>query len=143
MSTLLYYEGTSDYLAATPALVITLQASGSISAGRGVVFDGGSNAAVYQPAALRSGALVPAGVALATVATGDAVPVLVWGYAKSLPASVGTFLPGDVLALTGSGLWGCSGSKALSLGGGACGKIISGSGGYIYALVNFMSNVHP
>ena len=138
MSSYLTYEGTSDYLAATPALVITLTASGSIAAGRGVVLDGGGSAAVYQPTAIVSGSLRPAGIALATVSSGDPVPVMVWGYAKSLPSSGQTFAFGNVLALTGSGLWGCSGSAALGPG---CGKIISGSGGYIYALVNFMNNL--
>jgi hypothetical protein len=138
MSSFLTYEGTSDYLAATPALIITLTASGSIAAGRGVVFDTGTNAAVYQPSAIVSGSLRPAGIALATRATGDAVPVMVWGYAKSLPASGQTFTPGDILTITGSGLWGSSGSAALGSG---CGKIISGSSGYIYALVDFMRNL--
>jgi hypothetical protein len=138
MSQYLTYEGTSDYQASTPALIITLTSSGSITAGRAVVFDAGSSAAVYQPTGIDSGALKPAGVALATVATGNAVPVLVWGYAKSLPSSGQTFAPGNVLCLTGSGLWGSSGSSAL---GGGCGKIISGSGGYLYALVNCMNNI--
>lgn len=138
MSSFLTYEGTTDFLAATPALVITLTASGSITAGRGVVFDGGSNAAVYQPSAIVSGSLRPAGVAMHTAATGEPLAVMVWGYAKSLPASDQTFAPGNVLALTGSGLWGCSGSAALGPG---CGKIISGSSGFIYALVNCMNNL--
>ena len=140
MSAFIYYEGTSDYLAATPALVITLAASGSITAGRGVATETENPGYVYQPAAgTQSGALSPAGVALATCADGDPVPVLVFGYAKSLPMlPTGTSFPfGRPLVITGSGFWGTSGSGPSSY---TAGKIVSGSAGYGYALINCMSN---
>ena len=31
-----YYEGTKDYLVVTPAIIVTLQASGSVTAGAGL-----------------------------------------------------------------------------------------------------------
>jgi hypothetical protein len=135
MSSFLTFEGTSDYLAATPALIITLTASGSIAAGVPVAYETNTNAAVYQPAAIATGSINPAGVALSTVTTGQAVPVLVFGYAKSLP-QLGTaaLTPGYALVASGSGTW------TQSAGGGSqsAGRIVSGSSGYIYALISCM-----
>ena len=142
MSAFLYYEGTADYLAATPALIVTFAASGSITAGRGVVNGGASNPGyVYQPpSGTISGSLVPAGVALSTVSDGDPLPVLVWGYAKSLTtlATASNNYFGQALVITGSGYWGASGSTKVAT---VAGKIISGSAGYIYAFINCMDNV--
>lgn len=143
MSAFLSYEGTTDYLAATPALVVTFAASGSITAGRGVCFNTSGPGYVYQPSAVPSGSLVPAGVAIATVSDGDPVPVVVFGYVKSLPALPTTvsYANGQALVISGSGYWSSSGSSALCATGVSAGKIISGSAGYIYAFINCMSNV--
>lgn len=139
MSSYLTFEGTSDYLAATPALILTFTSSGSITAGRAVVFDAGSKAAVYQPSAVASGSLNPVGVALSTVATATEIPVLVWGFAKSLPCVNTTAVtPGYALNISGSGYWAATAGPASATN---AGKIISGSGGYIYALVDCMNNI--
>ncbi len=142
MSAFLSYEGTTDYLAATPALVVSFAASGSITAGRAVCFNTAGPGYVYQVSGQPSGANIPAGVALATVADGDPVPVVVWGYVKSLPALPTTisFANGQPLVITGSGYWTASGSTR-PVGGTVAGKIISGSAGFIYAFINCMDNV--
>jgi hypothetical protein len=140
MSAFLYYEGTTDYLAATPALIVTFAASGSITAGRAVVFQSGSGGYVYQPTGQIAGAVNPAGVAISTVSDGDPVGVIVWGYCKSLPAANQTSIAGQALIVTGSGLWGNSGSVAPVSAAVVAGKIISGSAGYITAFINCMSN---
>lgn len=141
MSAFLSYEGTTDYIAATPAMLVTYAASGSITAGRGVAWNKSDPAHVYQPpVGTISGSLEVAGVALATVADGDPVPVMVWGYAKSLPTILSTITVGPLLPLviTGSGYWGTSGSGR---GMGVAGKTISGSAGYIYAFIDCMTNL--
>lgn len=135
----LYYEGTKDYLAATPALIVTFRASGSITAGRGVVFETNDNSTdVYQPAGCISGSLDVAGVALGTVSDNDPVPVLIWGYAKALPKLPTTtaYVPNQPLVLTGAGQWCASGSYDDVGSNAIAGKIVSGSGTYIVAFIN-------
>jgi hypothetical protein len=141
MSAFLNYEGTSDFIATTPYLAITLAASGSITAGRGVCVETLNPGYCYQPpAGTISGSLKPAGVALATTADGSGVPVLVWGYAKSLPTlpTDRVFSYGDNLVITGSGYWTASGScvAAAIAPMSVAGRIVSGSAGYIFAFVD-------
>jgi len=90
-------EGTKDFLAATPALIVTYVASGSIAAGNGLKWDAGNTGEVWADTAGALGKC--AGVALATVSDGDNVPVLVWGYAKNL-VSYETMVPGDRIMLS-------------------------------------------
>ena len=143
MSAFLNYEGTADYMAVSPALIVTFAASGSITAGRAVCFNTAGPGYVYQPSGVPSGSLIVAGVALQTVSDADPVPVMVWGYAKSLPAlpTTGVFANGQALVVTGSGYWTCSGSVPLINNSYNAGKIISGSAGYMYAFIDCMRNV--
>lgn len=140
MSAFLTYEGTTDYLAATPALILSFAASGSITAGRAVAFDSGNPGYVYMPSGVPSGSIVPAGVAMSTVADADPIAVIVWGYAKALPTlpTNRSLVNGQALVITGSGYWGTSGSTLVAQ---VAGKVISGSAGYTYALINCMSNI--
>ncbi len=110
----MYYEGTMDYLAATPALIITHKASGSITAGRFVAFEPGTTGCVYQPTGVASGSILPGGVALQTVSTGDPVAVGIWGLFKNLPTLNQHVGPGQWLVVTGSGYWGTSGSSVTA-----------------------------
>ena len=89
-------EGTKDFLAATPALIVTFVASGSIAAGNGLKWDAGNSGNVWADTAGALGKC--AGIALATVSDDDYVPVLVWGYAKNLVAYE-TMVPGDRIIL--------------------------------------------
>ena len=135
----MYYEGTKDFLAATPALIVTFRASGSISAGRGVCFETNDNSTdVYQPgASTESGSLAVAGVALKTVSDNDEIPVLIWGYAKALPkhANDATAMnPGTCLVITGAGYWCASGSDFGVAE--VAGKVVSGSTTHIVAFIN-------
>lgn len=139
----MYYEGTKDYVAATPALITTFRASGSISAGRCVVFVGDDSSDVYQPTGLPSGSVLPVGVAIQTVSTTDPVAVLVWGHAKNLPLLGGAVTPGSFIVNTGSGYWGTSGStmtNPLYRLATVAGKCVSGSAasGKITAFINCM-----
>jgi hypothetical protein len=131
-----YYEGTMDYLAATPALIITEQASGSITAGTFVYFDAGTSAAVYT-AAVASGASAPAGFALQTASTGKEVAMLVWGYAKNIPYYGATISAGTLIVGSGSG---CTAASGTVSGAYVIGKCITGSasGGTIVALIDLM-----
>ena len=140
MSSFISYEGTSDFIAATPALIITLAASGSITAGRGVIHDASNPASIYMPSGKDSGSVSPVGVCLATVSDGDPAPILVWGYAKSLPAlpTNRSFSFGQPLVITGSGYWTTSGSTWNSC---VAGSVVTGSAGYIFALINCMKPV--
>jgi hypothetical protein len=140
MSAFLTYEGTTDYLAVTPAMVITLAASGSIIAGRAVVVESTNPGYCYMPTGAPSGSLTPAGVATATVSDGDPIGVIVWGYVKSLPSlpATGTVRFGQPLVITGSGYWGTSGSTKVAQ---VAGKTVSGSAGYTYAFIDCMDNV--
>lgn len=146
MSAFITYEGTSDFIAATPYLAITLAASGSITAGRAVSVETLNPGYCYQVLAVaaQSGSIKPAGVALATVANGAAVPVLVWGYVKALPAlpTTGVFSFGDPLVVSGSGYWTASGSilATATSSNTVAGKIVSGSAGYITAFIDCMRN---
>ena len=135
----LYFEGTKDYVAATPALIVTYSASGSITAGRCLNLN--TTGDVYVPTAHRSGASKPAGVALATVANGEPCPVMVWGYAKNLQNAGLALNVGDVLAVSGSGLWTTSGSLNTPSSYSA-GKVVSGSAasGLIVAFIDCMKN---
>ena len=140
MSAFLTYEGTADFVAATPYLAVSLGASGSIAAGFAVVADPTNPGWVYQPSAVPSGSLKPAGVALTTAADKTPVNVLVWGYAKSLPTlpATASLLWGQALVITGSGYWGTSGSTLVSQ---VAGKVVSGSAGYVYAFIDCMNNI--
>ena len=96
-------EGATDYILARPALVLSYQASGSIVAGKGVVFDLGGSSTVYQPSAIATGSVLCEGLALSAAATGKIVDVLVWGVAKNLPAVAGwTPATGQRFQLSGS-----------------------------------------
>lgn len=90
-------EGTKDFLVQTPALIITLVASGSITAGNGLKWDAGNSGNVWADTAGAVGKC--AGIALATVSDDEYVPVLVWGYAKNL-LSYETLVPGDNFILS-------------------------------------------
>lgn len=140
MSAFLSYEGTTDYLAVTPAMVITLAASGSITAGRAVVVQSTNPGYCYMPTSVPSGSVIPAGVATSTVSDGDPIGVIVWGYVKSLPTlpTDRTLSFGQALVVTGSGYWGTSGSTKVAQ---VAGKVVSGSAGYTYAFIDCMDNV--
>lgn len=140
MSAFLTYEGTSDFIAATPYLATTFAVSGSITAGRAVAVEALNPGYCYMPTGVPSGSVKPAGVALATTADGAGCPVLVWGYAKSLPTlptdrSLGF---GNALVITGSGYWGASGSTLVAQ---VAGKVVSGSAGYTFAFIDCMNNI--
>ena len=134
---LLYFEGTKDYVLATPALITSFKASGSITAGRLVAFDTGNagGADVYlPPAGTISGSLACAGLALATVADAEPCPVFVWGYAKNIPV-IGslTLTTGDCLVISGAGYASRSGSVATPKLQTVVGKVISGSSTWVKA----------
>jgi len=134
-----YYEGTKDYIAATPALIITFRASGSVTGGQFVAFDAGNTGDVYNAGlGLASGASAPAGFALMTKATGTEVPVLVWGYAKNVPWLGITGVAGSPVVISGS-------SATTTAGAGiyVCGKVITGSatGGTVVALIDCMTPI--
>ena len=137
----MYYEGTKDYIAATPALITTFKASGSINAGRIVVFDAGDNSSnVYQPpATTASGALAPVGLAIKTVSDGDDVPVIVWGFAKNIACRVAGN-PGDPMVITGAGYVVPSGSIAIGTAypRNVIGKWVSGSSTSCMAFIDCM-----
>ena len=124
------FEGSTDYLAAQPALIATFKASGSITAGRGLAFDAGGTSQVYTPTAIASGSLSCAGLSIESASTGNPVSALVWGFAKNLPAVSGwTPATGDLFQLSGSAQFtslttGSQGSVAAA----CAGKVISGSG---------------
>ncbi len=127
-----YYEGTKDFVVTTPALIMTFEASGSITAGRGVTFDTGDQSKVEQATCAKC-EKIPVGVALKSASDGDPVPVLVWGVAKNLTSIGEAKTPGMLISLSGSGYFadctslvtdtGTSGSAYVA------GKVISGSGG--------------
>ena len=137
----MYYEGTKDYVAATPVLITTFKASGSITAGRIVVFDTGDNSSnVYQPpATTASGALAPVGLAIKTVSDGDDVPVIVWGFAKNIATKLAGN-PGDPIVISGSGYVAPSGSTAVTTGvlRSFIGKWVSGSSTSCMAFIDCM-----
>ncbi len=134
----LYFEGTKDYVLATPCLITSFKASGSITAGRLVTFDTGNagGADVFlPPAGTISGSLALAGLATQTVADGDPCPVLVWGYAKNIPV-IGslTLTTGDYLVVSGAGYASRSGSAgATGKNQAIAGKVISGSSTWVKA----------
>jgi hypothetical protein len=144
----MYFEGTRDYVAATPALITTFQASGSIAAGRLVGFVSTIDQRVFtalSTSALQGAGAVPAGLALQTVSDGDPCPVLVWGYAKNIATGSSTGNVGITMTypivMSGAGYATTSGS----LGTGTIvkslfqvGKAISGSAGSITAFINCM-----
>lgn len=140
-----YYEGTMDFVAATPAMIVTFRASGSLTAGRAAVYDKGGSGDVYQiatAAGIISGATtyVPAGVTLQTVTDGQEVAVLVWGYAKNLPYyGNSSAIPGNPVVMSGASYWSTSGSTTESLA--HCGKVVTGSasGGTILAFIDCMT----
>ena len=143
----MYFEGTKDYLAATPALITTFEASGSITAGRLVSFNTNADQRVSLPgASTASGSANVAGLAVATVSNGDPCPVLVWGYAKNI-AATGTFTVGNPIVSSGSGYVATSGSPGHATGSGQvgltgtarwCGRYISGSTTSAIAFINCM-----
>ncbi len=134
---LIFYEGTADYEAATPVLVTTFEASGSIAAGKMVLFMGAADQRVYQGiAGTHSAASIPAGLALATVANADPCPVLVWGYAKNISVSaLQTNLTGYGV-VSGAGYLHNSGSIVKNVY--SIAKIISGSATTCTAFINCM-----
>ena len=101
------FEGTQDYLVHLPALIMTFEASGSISAGNAVGMNP-SNGTVYALSGPTSTALTAAktmdfmGVATKTVATTKKVPVIVWGAVKNVVAQT-TITAGQYLIPSGSG----------------------------------------
>jgi hypothetical protein len=132
-----YYEGTKDYIAATPALILTFRASGSVTGGQFVAFDAGNTGDVYTPA-VASGSVAPAGFALMTKATLTEVPVLVWGFAKNVPWLGATSVAGNPVFISGS-----SATTSAGLGIYVCGKVITGSAaaGTVVALIDCMNVV--
>jgi hypothetical protein len=132
-----YYEGTKDYIAATPALIITFRASGSVSGGQIVAFDAGNTGDVYTPA-VASGSTAVAGLALMTKANATEVPVLVWGYAKNVPYLGATCYAGNPLFVSGSSVTTSAGTGIYQIG-----TVITGSatGGTVVALLDFMNVV--
>ena len=134
----MYTEGKSDYIAMTPYVLITLAASGSITAGQAVAWDAGGTAAVYTPLTVVSGSTQCAGVAVATAATATPVPICVFGMMKNL-TTLGSPVPGDWLTMSGSaggfcalptGSYMISGSAAINPKS-IAGTFISGSTAFI------------
>lgn len=139
----MYFEGTRDYIAATPAIITTFKASGSITAGRFVAHN--SNFAsndpdVYLPASsVVLGAVQPAGLALNTCSDGDPCAVLVFGYAKNIATATATaFNCGDMLTISGSGYAFKTGSAAVYATKflNVIGKVITGSTTSVVAFIN-------
>ncbi len=138
----MYTEGTSDYIAATPVLIVGYRASGSITAGR-IVQLATDSGDVYVPlaAGVATGSTVPtAGLATATTASGDSCPVLVWGMAKNLTKclSTATFNPGDILFISGAGYVSANAPGVTSAPSNALGRVVSGSGTYVTAFISLM-----
>jgi len=133
----MYFEGTADYQAATPALITTFEASGSITAGRMVCFVSATDQRVFQGAAgAHSAFKFPAGLAISTVANGDPCPVFVWGIAKNIAvASAQTNFTGYGV-ISGAGYLYNSGSTLKDQY--AVAKIISGSATTCVAFINAM-----
>lgn len=110
------FEGTADYIVATPALIVSFKASGSVAAGTFVAWDAGNTGDVYNVAAsIASGSYRPAGFALATAASGTVFPVLVWGYAKNIHVTGSAVNPGNPLVAAGTngGTSGSAGTAAV------------------------------
>lgn len=134
----LYFEGTKDYVLATPCLITTFKASGSVTAGRLVTWDTGHAGAAdvfLPPAGTISGSLPVAGLATATVADGEACPVIVWGYVKNIPV-IGslTLTTTDCLVVSGAGYASRSGSyTTMPKTQYIAGKVISGSATWVKA----------
>lgn len=133
------YEGTKDFIVHTPALILSLRASGSITAGNGVAFDAGNTSDVYVPSAIAVNSVACAGIALKTVSDTDPVPVCVWGFLKNLVSIQAAKTPGVLISLSGSGTFGtgieASGSRFMA------GKVVSGStsaSGTFMALIDCM-----
>jgi hypothetical protein len=137
MSGLIYFEGTKDYVALTPALIFTFKASGSIAAGQFVAYDTGTSGCVYQPA-VASGSTVAAGLALSTKTDGTEVPVLVWGLAKNVPWLGITSIAGNPVYISGS-----SGTTSTGVGIYQIGTVVTGSatGGTVVAFIDCLSVV--
>lgn len=125
-----YSEGTADYVARYPAVILSFKASGSITAGRLVVYDLSNSSMVYQ-ATVAIGGLVPVGLALQTTADGGSVPVLVWGVAKNckFAKTDETLYPGQNLTISGAGYF-TSGSTYV------IGRAISGSASSFTAFID-------
>ncbi len=135
------FEGKNDYIAAYPAMIVTLKASGSISAGKAVAFDAGNTSYVYQPDLAVGSGTPCAGVALATTASAGRTPVCVWGFMKNLTAVSGyTPLPGDIIQISGSGNFtSLATGSFLTSPYAAAGKVVSGSaGGAFMAFISCM-----
>lgn len=139
---LMYFEGATDYVAATPALITTFEASGSIVAGRMVAFNSATDQRVGHPAAATlagAGACIPAGLAIATCANGDPVPVLVWGYAKNIATGAGLpIVNTNPIVLSGAGYVMTSGAAPYYRTIYHVGKAISGSSTGLIAFINCM-----
>ena len=135
----LYFEGTKDFIAATPALITTFVASGSTVAGRLLSWTTGDMTVGHPASTAGSGSTKVAGLCLATVSSGDPCPVLVWGYAKNVAATA-IFTCGDALVCTGSGYIGTSGSVKPVTGSSSnaywCGRYVSGSSTSAIVFIN-------
>ena len=136
---LMYFEGTSDYVAATPVIITTFEASGSIAAGKLVPFMSATDQRVYQPPATYQGNSSPAGLAIATVANGDPCPVVVWGMCKNIVTGGAFTLLTSYFSISGSGLAMISGAASWNKNIGTVGRGITGSSNStITAFINCM-----
>jgi hypothetical protein len=127
-----YFEGTADYVLATPVIMIGYIASGAITAGMMVCTTPDSR--VYMPpSGTTTGSVIPAGLCVNTCASGDPAAVIVHGPVKNLTSTVSAVPPDTIIVITGSG-YVCGyypGTPALTLSKllVSAGKVISGSTG--------------
>jgi hypothetical protein len=133
----LYFEGTKDFIAATPVLMTTFEASGSITAGRLVAFNSATDQRVYQ-GVFRASTVACAGLAVQTVANGDPCPVIVWGYVKNM--SVDGALTYNAPFTISSSYAFSSGSAPYANAACYCGKAISGSATLAIGFIDCMKN---
>ena len=140
---LMYFEGTSDYVLATPAIITTFEASGSITPGRFVCFNSATDQRVHVPNSSyiysHGVATPPAGLAIQTVASGDPCPVVVFGYCKNIATLGATAVTYITCLLTVSGAgYVYPTSSAVYKHLGTVGRAISGSASKCIAFVNTM-----
>ena len=133
----MYSEGASDYIAVTPATIISLVCSGSVGAGMGVAWDGGNTSMVYVASNVNTGSapVQCAGLALQSGSNGQSIPVLISGVVKNLTkaTSAYTFTPGMWILLSGSGgaFAAAPLAHAATIVPWCCGVVVSGSGNFI------------
>jgi hypothetical protein len=134
------YEGTKNFIAVYPAIIVSLVASGSVTAGNGLAFDAGNTSEVYVPTCAAASGTECAGIALNTASDNGRVEVGVLGFFKNLVAvSAFTPAPGDRILLSGSGTFtSCTSGSFLTNPYAVCGKVVSGSvaGGRFMAFIN-------